>query len=162
VGILIPLGYLDNLIDRLSQDFFGITTGLIFSGSILAIIYAYLVRFLATAFNAVESSLSQVKPHLDEAAHSLGEGNFGTIRRVHLPIVRSGVLAGIIFLFVDVLKELPATIVLRPANFETLAVRVYQYASDERLAEAALPALTILAVGIVPVLILSWKISRRF
>jgi iron(III) transport system permease protein len=162
VGILIPLGYLDNLINWIGQSVWGISPGLIFSGSILAIVYAYLVRFLSVALNSVESSLGQVKPHLDEAARSLGEGNIGTLWRVHLPIVRGGILAGVIFLFVDALKELPATIVLRPANFETLAVRVYQYASDERLAEAALPALAILAVGIVPVIILSWKITRRF
>ncbi|MDX1977581.1 MAG: iron ABC transporter permease [Pseudanabaenaceae cyanobacterium bins.68] len=161
VGILIPLGYLDNLVGQVSEAWLGVSPGLIFSGTILAIVYAYLVRFLSVTLNAVESSLGQVKPSLDEAARILGTGNFGIVTRIHLPIVWSGILAGMIFLFVDALKELPATIVLRPANFETLAVRVYQYASDERLAEAALPALTILAVGILPVFLLSWRITRR-
>lgn len=157
VGILIPLGYVDNWL----SEVLGVSSGLIFSGTILAIVYAYLVRYLSVSLNAVESSLAQVKLNLDEAAQTLGKSNWGVLTHIHLPMVWSGVLAGIIFLFVDVLKELPATIVLRPANFETLAVRVYQYASDERLAEAALPALTILAVGILPVLLLSWRITRQ-
>lgn len=155
VGIMLPLGYIDQKLDQ------WFTNGLLLSGTIVALVYAYNIRFLAVALNSVESSLSKVKPNLDEASRSLGTGIWGTLSKVHAPIVRGGVLAGIIFLFVDTLKELPATVVMRPFNFETLAVRVYAYASDERLREAAFPALAILGVGLLPVIWLSWQISHR-
>jgi iron(III) transport system permease protein len=155
VGVMIPLGYLDGLLNDWFQ------TGLLLSGTIFALIYAYNIRFLAVAFNSTESSLAKVKPNLDEASRSLGEGILGTLRRIHAPIVSSGVIAGMIFLFVDTLKELPATVVMRPFNFETLAVRVYAYASDERLSEAAFPALAILVVGILPVIWLSRQIAQN-
>jgi iron(III) transport system permease protein len=154
VGIMIPLGFVDQKLDE------WFATGLFLSGTIGALVYAYNIRFLAVALNSVESSLSKVKPNLDEASRSLGQGIWGTLGKIHAPLIQGGVLAGIIFLFVDTLKELPATIVMRPFNFETLAVRVFTYAADERLREAAFPALAILAVGLLPVGWLSWQISR--
>ncbi|NJK38400.1 MAG: iron ABC transporter permease [Oscillatoriales cyanobacterium SM2_3_0] len=160
VGILIPVGQLDNGIDRLMQSLFGVSTGLIFSGTIITLIFAYLVRFLAVAFGAVESSLSKIKPSLDEAARSLGHSPTSTLIKVHAPMIWGGLLTAGMLTFVDVMKELPATLVIRPFNFDTLAVRVYNLASDERLAEAAGPALAIIGVGIVPVIFLSWKITR--
>ncbi|MFN3926885.1 MAG: ABC transporter permease [Pseudanabaenaceae cyanobacterium] len=155
VGIMIPLGYIDQ---RLNE---WLDTGLIFSGTIFALIYAYNIRFLAVAFNSVESSLAKVRPNLDEASRSLGEGIMGTLWRIHTPLVSGGVVAGMIFLFVDTLKELSATVVIRPFNFETLAVRVYTFAADERLYEAALPALAILVAGILPIFWLSRQISQQ-
>ncbi len=156
VGIMVPFGWVDQ---QLSQ---WLGTGLILSGSAIALVYAYNIRFLAVAFNSVESSLSKVKPHLDEASSSLGQGLWGTLWRVHTPLVRGGVLAGMVFLFVDTLKELPATIIMRPFNFDTLAVRVFQYASDERLYEASAPALAILLLGLMPVALISWQISQSY
>lgn len=160
VGILVPLGQFDNAIDSFWQKHFGISTGLLLSGTIAALIFAYLVRFLAVSSNAVVASLSKIEPNLDEASHSLGHGNTSTLLNIHLPLIWGGILTGALLVFVDVMKELSATIVIRPFNFETLSVRVYQYASDERLAEAAMPALAILLVGLIPVLLLSWRITR--
>ncbi len=156
VGIMVPFGWVDQ---QLSQ---WLGTGLILSGSAIALVYAYNIRFLAVALNSVESSLSKIKPHLDEASSSLGQGLWGTLWRVHTPLVRGGVLAGMVFLFVDTLKELPATIIMRPFNFDTLAVRVFQYASDERLFEASAPALAILLLGLMPVALISWQISQSY
>jgi iron(III) transport system permease protein len=156
VGIMVPFGWADQQLNQ------WLGTGLILSGSAIALIYAYNIRFLAVALNSVESSLHKVKPHLDEASSSLGQGLWGTLWRIHTPLVRGGVLAGMVFLFVDTLKELPATIIMRPFNFDTLAVRVFQYASDERLYEAAAPALAILLLGLVPVALMSWQISRSY
>lgn len=160
VGVLIPLGQFDNTIDTWMRSTFGISTGLLLSGTIAALVFAYLVRFLAVAFNTVESNLVRIKPSLDDAARSLGHGATQTLLRVHAPLMTGGLLTAVILVFVDVMKELPATLIVRPFNFDTLAVEVYRLASDERLAEAAAPALAIVAVGILPVILLSTQISR--
>lgn len=160
VGILMPLGKVDQAIGNWLETHFGITTGLLVSGTVTALVFAYIVRFLAVAMNSVEASLTNIKPSLDEAARSLGEGWFGTLWRVHIPLLRSGLLTAILLVFVDVMKELPATLIVRPFNFDTLAVRVYNLAADERLSEAAGSALAIVLVGLVPVILLSWQMTR--
>jgi len=161
VGILIPIGRLDNAIDGWMRATFGISTGLLLSGTIAALIFAYLVRFLAVSFGTVESSLSKIKPNLDDAARSLGHSPTSTLLRVHASMMGGGLLTAAMLVFVDVMKELPATLIIRPFNFDTLAIRVYNLASDERLAEAAAPALAIVLVGIIPVIFLSWQIAVR-
>ena len=160
VGILIPLANFDNVLDGLMRANFGISTGLLFSGTIISLIFAYLVRFLAVAFSSVESSLNKITPNLDDASRSLGYGATNTLIKVHAPLMSGGLLTAAMLVFVDVMKELPATLVIRPFNFDTLAIRVYQYASDERLIEASAPALAIVLVGIIPVILLTWRITR--
>ncbi|GAB4306632.1 MAG: iron ABC transporter permease [Geminocystis sp.] len=160
VGILIPLGRFDNAVDSWMNSNFNISTGLLLSGTITGLIYAYLVRFLAVSFNTIESSLTKIKPNLDDASRSLGYGAIATLIKVHLPLIRGGILTALMLVFVDVMKELPATLVMRPFNFDTLAIRVYQYASDERLIEASAPALAIILVGILPVIALSYRIAQ--
>jgi iron(III) transport system permease protein len=160
VGVLIPVAHFDNTIDGWMRSHFGIATGLLLSGTIATLIFAYLVRFLAVAFGAVESSLNKIAPNLDRASRSLGYGATATLWKVHAPLMSGSLLTSAMLVFVDVMKELPATLVIRPFNFDTLGVRVYQYASDERLAEAAAPALAIVLVGIVPVILLNSKITR--
>ncbi len=160
VGIMIPIAKLDNGIDQFMTNNFGISTGLILSGTIFALIFAYLVRFLAVSFGAIESSLAKIKPSLDDAARSLGYNPTNTLIKVHTPLMWGGLLTAALLVFVDVMKELPATLVIRPFNFDTLAIRVYQYASDERLMEASAPALMIVLVGLIPVILLSWQIAK--
>lgn len=160
VGILIPMGRLDNAIDSIMRSLFGISTGLLFSGTIIALLFAYLVRFLAVSFSAVESSLSKIKPSLDDASRSLGHSPTSTLIQIHAPMMWGGLLTAGMLTFVDVMKELPATLVIRPFNFDTLAIRVYNLAADERLSEAAGPALAIVAVGMIPVILLSLKIAQ--
>ena len=160
VGILIPIGRLDNAIDSWMTATFGISTGLLLSGTIAALVFAYLVRFLAVSFGTVESSLAKIKPNLDDAARSLGHGTTSTLIRVHAPIMWGGLLTAGMLVFVDVMKELPATLIIRPFNFDTLAIQVYNLASDERLAEAAGAALAIVLVGMIPAIFLSWQIGR--
>jgi iron(III) transport system permease protein len=161
VGVLIPVGWLDNSIDAWARANLGISTGLLLSGSITALIFAYLVRFLAVSFSTVEASLTKIKPNLDEAARSLGYGASSTLLKIHTPLMWGSLISAAMLVFVDVMKELPATLVMRPFNFDTLAVQVYRLASDERLAEAAAPALLLVAVGIIPVVLLSTKIVRE-
>ncbi|HEY9658753.1 MAG TPA: iron ABC transporter permease, partial [Allocoleopsis sp.] len=160
VGVLLPFGQLDNALDAWTRSQFGFSTGLLLSGSIVGLIFAYLVRFLAVSYGTVQSSLNRIKPNLDDAARSLGHNSTSTLLRIHAPLMRGGLLTAAILIFVDVMKELPATLIARPFNFDTLAVRVYQLAADERLSEAAAPALAIVAVGILPVMLLSWQIAR--
>jgi iron(III) transport system permease protein len=155
VGALLPLTALDHWLIASAQSYFDQNIGLIVTGSAVALIFAYLARFLAVALNAIEASLSRLRPSVDEAARSLGEKGIGLLARVHLPLLSGGIISGLLLVFVDVMKELPATIVLRPFNFETLATQVYILAADERLAEAATPSLMIVAVGLLPVIVLS-------
>jgi iron(III) transport system permease protein len=160
VGVLFPIGTIDNTIDAAMRSTFGISTGLLLSGTITALVFAYLVRFLAVSYNTVEASLTRIKPNLDDAARSLGSGSTRTLLQVHAPLMSSGLITAAILVFVDVMKELPATLIVRPFNFDTLAVEVYRLAADERLVEAAAPALAIVAVGIIPVILLSRQIAR--
>jgi iron(III) transport system permease protein len=160
VGVLIPFARLDNAINGWLEASLGISTGLILSGTIIGLLFAYLVRFLAVAMNGVDSGFGKINRHLDDAARSLGHRPGGTLIKVHLPLLRGALLTAGVIVFVDVLKELPATLIMRPFNFETLAVRVYTFASDERLAEASTAALAIVAVGLMPVIILSRAIAR--
>jgi len=160
VGILIPIGRLDNAIDAWMRATFGISTGLLLSGTITALVFAYLVRFLAISFSTVEASLGKIKPSLDEAARSLGLSPTSTLVQVHTPMMWGSLLTAGMLVFVDVMKELPATLIIRPFNFDTLAIRVYNLASDERLAEASGSALALVAVGIVPVILLSSRIAK--
>jgi iron(III) transport system permease protein len=160
VGVLIPFARLDNAVDAWMRDAFGISTGLILTGTIGGLLFAYLVRFLALAMNSVEAGLSKINRSLDDAARALGRGPGGALVRVHVPLMWGSLLSAVILVFVDVLKELPATLILRPFDFETLAIRVYRFASDERLAEASSAALAIVLVGLVPVILLSRAIAR--
>ncbi|NET49139.1 MAG: iron ABC transporter permease [Merismopedia sp. SIO2A8] len=160
VGILIPVIRLDQGIANTVKGFTGQSPGLLISGTIIALIFAYLVRFLAVSFGTIESGLTKIRPSLDNAARSLGCSPLETLTRVHVPLMGGSLLTAIMLVFVDVMKELPATLVMRPFNFDTLAVRVYQYASDERLVEASAPALMILIVGLIPVVALSRQIAR--
>ena len=160
VGILIPVVRLDKGIAGLVKQISGTNPGLLISGTIAALVFAYLVRFLAVSLGAVESGLTKIRPSLDDAARSLGCSPAQTLVRVHVPMMGSSLLTAIMLVFVDVMKELPATLVMRPFNFDTLAVRVYQYASDERLVEASAPAIMILLVGLIPVVLLSRQIAR--
>ena len=160
IGIIVPFASLDNQIDALSREYFGISTGLLLSGTAFAILFAYIVRFLAVASGAVESSLDKVTPSMDMASRSLGHSYFSTLLRVHLPMIRRGALTAMLVVFVDCMKELPATLILRPFNFDTLATQVYQFASDELLEQSALSALVIVLVGLLPVLLLDKSIRR--
>ncbi|MDE0333040.1 MAG: iron ABC transporter permease [Nitrospinae bacterium] len=155
VGVLIPMGKADVFIQGVLKHFFDISTGLFFSGTILAVSYGNLTRFLALSYGAMEASLLKITPNMDGAARTLGLGPAKTLKRVHLPMIRGGILAAAILVFVDTMKELPMTIILRPFNFETLATQVHQLATDELLEESALGSLSIVAAGLLPVVYLS-------
>ncbi|MFN5854316.1 MAG: ABC transporter permease [Pseudanabaenaceae cyanobacterium] len=160
VGIMAAVGQVDQWVGDWLSTSWQVESGLFLSGTVYALIFAYIVRFLAVSLSTIDTSLLKIKPNLDEAARSLGENTPGILYKVHTPLLWGGLLTAGMLLFVDVMKELPATLIMRPSDYETLAVRVFLYAADERLNEAAAPALAILAVGLLPVLFLSWQIAR--
>jgi iron(III) transport system permease protein len=159
IGLLYPLAAFDNRVDAVLRATFGISSGLLLSGSLFAIALAYVIRFLAVALGQIESGLERISPSLDAAARTLGEGALSTLWRVHLPLLLAPLGAAALLVFVDCMKELPATLLLRPFNFETLATHVYGLASIEQLEQAAFGALTIVLAGLLPVLLLHKAIA---
>jgi iron(III) transport system permease protein len=155
VALMVPLTNIDKWLAALLRDHLDLRWGLILTGSAAALVFVYVARFLTVAFNATQAGLTQIHPQLDAAARSLGLTPGAVLRRVHLPLLRPAVLTGLLLVFLDVMKELPATLILRPFNFETLATSVYRYASDERLAQASAAALVIVLVSLVPAFVLS-------
>jgi iron(III) transport system permease protein len=158
VGVLVPLGKLDNALAEWIEASFGLRTGLLLTGTVAALVYAYLVRLLAVALQTTEAGLTKITPSMEHAARSLGSTAAQTLARVHVPLLAGSLATAALLVFVDVLKELPATFALRPFNFDTLAIEAYNLAKDERLAEAAVPSLVIVAVGLLPVI----YVSKRY
>ena len=161
IGVLIPLAWIDHRIIALFEGWGWDSPGLILSGSLIALLFAYTVRFLAVALGSVQAGLEKIKPSLDYAGRSMGHNPLAILRKIHVPLMRSSVLTAVLIVFVDVLKELPATLILRPFNFNTMAVRAYELASDERLVDAAPASIMIVLVGLIPVLLLHASIARR-
>jgi iron(III) transport system permease protein len=159
IGIIIPFAWFDNSLDAFLRDHFDYSSGLLLSGSLFALMFAYMVRFLAVSIQSVEAGLGNIKHSMDDAGRSLGYRPGEILFKIHLPLMRGSVLTALLIVFVDVMKELPATLILRPFNFNTLAVRAFELAADERLAESSTAALMIVAVGLIPVMLLSKSIS---
>ena len=164
VGVLIPAAALDNAIDGFMRTHFDTATGLIFSGTLYALIFACTVRFLALSFGSLEAGLTKITPNMDAAARSLGRHPGGVLARIHFPLLRGSLLTGVMLVFVDAMKELPMTLILRPFNFNTLATHVYEYASYEAFDQAIIAALAIVVTGLGPVIVLSLSFagSGRF
>lgn len=162
IGILIPLATFDNALDAWMRDTFGIKTGLLLLGSGTGLVYAYVVRFLAVSYGQVEGGFGRITPHLDMAARTLGRNSGQTLTQVHIPLLKPILLSAALLSFVDCMKELPATILLRPFNFETLATTVFEAASREAFEEAALPSLAIVLVGLIPVIYLARSSAASF
>ena len=154
VGVLVPFAAFDNLFAAFMQKMFGVSPGLLLTGGIVGLLFAYTALYLAVALQSVGAGLERVTPSISGAARLLARGPFDVLARVHLPLIAPSVLTGALLVFVDVMKELPATLMLRPFNFDTLAIAANNYASDERLSWAAAPSLAIVAVGMVPCILL--------
>ncbi|MGJ8605828.1 MAG: ABC transporter permease [Marivita sp.] len=161
VGLLVPFAFFDNTLDAYMRETFGVSTGLLFTGSIWLLVCAYMIRFLAAAIGAYEGGVAVINPNMDAAARVLGQNEWGLLRRVHFPLLRPSLFTALLIVFVDVMKELPATLIMRPFNFDTLAVQAHRLASDERLAGAAVPSLVIVAIGTLPVILLCRRIRNE-
>lgn len=162
IGVLIPFTSLDLWFNRQLVDFGFSPVGLIFSGSLFILVFGYLVRFSAISVGSIDSGLAQVSPTLDDASRSLGNNAGQTIRRVNLPLIKKSMLTAFILVFIESMKELPTALLLRPFNFETLATYVYQFVSDEMIEYAALPALFIVLMGLVPFIIVNRFLEKAY
>lgn len=159
IGVLIPLAGFDNTLDAFMRSTFGISTGLLLSGSAVGLVFAYTVRFLAIAYGTIDAGFKKTSVNLDAASRTMGASITQTLMRVHLPILTPVLGAAALLVFVDSMKELPATLLLRPFNFDTLATHVYTLASLDQFEEGAIAALAIAAIGLLPVIFLHRAIS---
>jgi iron(III) transport system permease protein len=161
VGLIVPFAAFDNALDAWMRATFDMSTGLLFTGSIWLLIGAYMIRFLAAALGAYEGGIAVVSRNIDAASRVLGQNSIGTVRRIHIPILTPSLLTAALIVFVDVMKELPATLIMRPFNYDTLAVQAFRLASDERLNGAAVPSLLIGAIGLLPVILLCRQVAAH-
>jgi iron(III) transport system permease protein len=159
IGLLLPFGGFDKWINNVTDSTFGVTPGLILSGSLAGLSIALIIRFLTISFRTLENGARRVTPSLDAAARTLGKTAFGAFLNVHLPLLRPALIATAIMVFVDTMKELPATLLMRPFDFETLATRLFERASLASIEEAAAPAMIIVLAGLLPVFLLSRQIA---
>ncbi len=160
VGLLVPLATFDNQLDAFMRATFGVSTGLILTGSGAALVLAYVLRFLAISAGGIESGLAKISPNLDMAARSLGRKPVTILSTIHLPLLRPALLSAAALVFVDCMKELPATLLLQPFNFTTLATALYGEAKRGTYEDGAIAALAIVAVGLIPVIILARASGR--
>ncbi len=161
IGVMIPLATFDNALDGWMRESLGISTGLMLSGTGFAIVYAYTVRFLTMAEGTVDAGFQKLSPHLDMAARTLGRSSLQTLRQVLLPNLRPAVLTAALLVFIETLKELSATILLRPFNFNTLATLVYEDASRGMAQDASVAAIIIIAAGLIPVILVSRSLDEK-
>lgn len=160
IGSLIVLGAFDRVVDQAAQRWLGLSTGLLLIGSGAALVYTYLVRFLAISAGSIDAGFSRIPASLDHASRTLGQTAGQTLFKVHMPLSKAAVATGALLVFVDCVKELPVTLLLRPLNFETFATHLYGEAARGTYEEASLAALAIVAIGILPVIVLS-RIGKR-
>ena len=161
VGILLTLTPLDHALNRILESWAGFTVGLVLTGSLVGLTYGYVARFLAVAYHSTEAGLEKIRPNVTLAARVLGAGPWRVLGQIHLPLAAPGLIAGAALVFVDVMKELPITVMLRPFGYDTLATWVWQMAAESLWTGAALPALAIVAVGLLPVVFLTRAAAGR-
>lgn len=155
IGVMVPTLQLDRWMISVGENVFDMEFGLLLNGTLSVLLYAYIIRFLAVAANPILSNQLKLKKSLSDASRVLGKGPFKTFLKIDLPLLKPSLLAAFILVFVDTMKELPLTLILKPYDFNTLAVKAYEYASDEQIMEASLPALCIVATGVVPIILLN-------
>jgi iron(III) transport system permease protein len=156
VGVLVPIILLNNVLQDVLRHWLGDSAPvLMFQGTLIAVLFGYLARFLAVGFNPIESGLERITKNIDEAAMSLGVTGTALLRRVHLPLLRTSLATAATLVFVDVMKEMPITLIVRPFGWDTLAIRVFEMTSEGEWERAALPSIAIVLAGLVPVALLT-------
>jgi iron(III) transport system permease protein len=154
VGIFIPVASIDNMVNNMSVRLFRLEVGPVFQGTLLVMVGAYLVRFMAAGFHSIDNSMQRITKNIDEAAHVIGLKGLSMLRRIHLPMLRSGMLTAATLVFVDVMKEMPITLMTRPFGWDTLAVKIYELTSEGEWQRAALPAIALIIAGLIPIILL--------
>jgi iron(III) transport system permease protein len=160
VGIFIPVALLDNAVIDFCRDLFGLEIGQLLQGTLLIMLLAYLVRFMAAGFKSLDGAMHRVTPSIDEAARLAGYRGLRLLAKIHLPMLRSGLLTAFTLVFVDVMKEMPITLMTRPFGWDTLAVKIFELTSEGEWERASLPALTLLMTGLIPIIVLMRKSEK--
>ena len=161
IAVMIPFSNFDNYLNQILQSYFGISVGLLFSGTIFILIFAYCIRFLTVSSRTIKAGLESVSIATDDAAKSLGANNLSMFFKIHFHLLKTPLLISFLVVFIDVLKELPLTAILRPFNFNTLSIKAFELASDERIADASSSAIMIVIAGIIPVIIITKNILGK-
>lgn len=161
VGILVTVAFFDHMVGDFLAKWWGVSTGLIFTGSLTGLIYGYVVRFMAVAYNSVDAGLEKITPNITMSARMLRASNWRILWRIQLPLVAPGIFAGAALVFVDVMKELPITMILRPFGYDTLAIWVWQMAAESMWSGSAIPAVTIVLSGIIPIIFLTRAAAKK-
>ena len=161
IAVMIPFSNFDNYLNQILQSYFGISVGLLFSGTIFILIFAYCIRFLTVSSRTIKAGLESVSLATDDAAKSLGANNLSMFFKIHFHLLKTPLLISFLVVFIDVLKELPLTTILRPFNFNTLSIKAFELASDERIADASSSAIMIVIAGIIPVIIITKNILGK-
>ncbi len=157
---MIPTLALDKWLIKISSQLFHIDPGLLINGTIFILIYAYVIRFMAVAFNPLKGSSIKISEGLAESSQLLGAGKLKTFFKIELPLLKTGLFSAFILVFVDAMKELPLTLILKPYDVNTLAVKAYEFASDELILESSIPSLCIIATGVIPIIVLNRLILK--
>lgn len=160
IGVMIPTLAIDKWIIAIANELFDINIGLILNGTIVVLIYAYIIRFMAVAFNPLEAGQVKISKQLSESSQMLGKGKISTFLKIDLPLFKTSMLSAFILVFVDIMKELPLTLILKPYDVNTLAVKAYEYASDELILESSIPSLCIILSGVIPIILLNRLILK--
>ena len=161
IAVMIPLSNFDNYINQILLENFNISIGLFFSGTIFILIFAYCIRFLTVSSRTIKAGLDSVSLATDEAARSLGANNISMFIKIHFHLLKTPLLISFLVVFIDVMKELPLTSILRPFNFNTLSVKAFELAADERIADASSSAIMIVIAGIIPVILITRNILGK-
>jgi iron(III) transport system permease protein len=160
VGIFIPLAWLDNWLGEMAMEWFHMETGLLIQGTLAAMLIAYMTRFLAVSHSPIDSAMQRITKSIDEAAMGLGLSGWSILRRVHLPMLKGGLFTAATLVFVDVMKEMPITLMTRPFGWDTLAVRIFEMTSEGQWEHAALPAVALVLAGLLPILFFMRQTDR--
>ena len=160
VGIFVPLAWVDNWFSQMAMQLFSIETGFLFQGTLIVMLIAYMTRFLAVGYNPIESAMQRVTLSIDEASMGLGVSGWSMLKRIHLPILKGGILTAVTLVFVDVMKEMPITLMTRPFGWDTLSVRIFEMTSEGEWEQAALPAVALVLTGLIPIAMLTRQAER--
>lgn len=160
VGIFIPLAWADNWFNQMAMKLFSIETGFLFQGTLMVMLIAYMTRFLAVGYNPIDSAMQRITLSIDEASMGLGVSGWSMLKRIHLPILKGGVLTAVTLVFVDVMKEMPITLMTRPFGWDTLSVRIFEMTSEGEWEQAALPAVALVLTGLIPIAMLTRQAEK--
>jgi len=160
VGMYVPLAWVDNWLSQMAMQLFSVEIGLLLQGTLIVMLIAYMTRFMAVGYNPIDSAMQRVTLNIDEASMGLGISGLSMLKKIHLPVLKGGIFTAVILVFVDVMKEMPITLMTRPFGWDTLSVRIFEMTSEGQWEQAALPAVVLVMTGLIPIAILTRQAEK--